>query len=153
MKHSPEELEKLIHQTLRSLPDRRAPRTLESRVLAAVQAQAALPWWKRSFAQWPLVARCVLLLLSGGVIKGALFATVWVMAGFDRAAWASAFTTQFAWVERINSVVAGCGEFVTILFHSIPPVWLYGGLACFAGLYLTLFGLGATAYRVLYANR
>jgi len=153
MKHSPEELEKFIHQSLRSLPDRRAPGTLEARVLAAIQARASLPWWKQSFAQWPMAARCVFLLLSGGLVKVALMVTVWVMGGFERAAFVEAFSTQFAWLERINSLVASCTESVALVFHSIPAVWLYGGIACFAGLYLTLFGIGATAYRMLYTNR
>ena len=37
--HDPEKLERLIHQTLRSLPNRRAPHTLEARVLAALADQ------------------------------------------------------------------------------------------------------------------
>jgi hypothetical protein len=60
MKLSPEQLEKLIHSNLRALPDRRAPRSLESRVHAAIETRAALPWWKQSFAQWP-----VAVLVSG----------------------------------------------------------------------------------------
>ena len=38
---NPEQLEKMVHAALRSLPDRRAPASLEARVLAAVQARAA----------------------------------------------------------------------------------------------------------------
>jgi len=37
MKPTPEELERIIHQTLRSLPPRRAPHSLESRVLVAAR--------------------------------------------------------------------------------------------------------------------
>lgn len=153
MKLSPEELEKLIHHNLRALPDRRAPRTLETRVLAAIQARVALPWWKQSFAQWPVLARCVFLLFSGGLVKLTLMATVWIMGGFDRTLVADAFSTQVTWLERMNAFVASCSQFVGVIFHSIPPIWLYGGLACFVGLYVTLFGLGATAYRLLYARR
>lgn len=153
MKLSPEELEKLIHQNLRALPDRRAPRSLESRVLAAIEARAARPWWKQSYAQWPIAARCVFLLLSGGLVKLAVMATVWAMAGFDRTAFAESFSTQFAWVDRINALMASCIDFAGVVFHSIPAIWLYGGLACFVGLYVTLFGLGAAAYRMLYAQR
>jgi len=153
MKHSPEELEKLIHQTLRSLPDRRAPRSLETRVLAAIAARAALPWWKQSFAQWPAVARVGFLIFSAGLIKVGLLAAVWAMAGFDGAQFTNAFATQFAWIDRISAVIGGIGDFCSLVFHSIPTLWLYGGLALFAGIYAALFGLGATAYRALYANR
>jgi len=153
MKRSPEELEQFIHQTLRSLPDRRAPRSLESRVLAAIEARAALPWWKQSFAQWPVAARCVFLLFTGAFVKLGLMAAVWVMAGFDRAQFTTAFSTQFAWVARAGNAVNGIADFFALLWHSIPPLYVYGGLACLASLYLALFGLGAAAYRTLYANR
>lgn len=153
MKHSPEELEKLIHENLRTLPHRRAPRTLEGRVLAAIEARAALPWWRKSFAQWPVAMRCLFLLVSGGVVKLALMATVWVMGDFDRANFTSAFSNQFAWLERLRNALTAIADYSMLVFHSIPPVWLYGGLACLAAVYVTLFGIGAAAYRTLYANR
>jgi hypothetical protein len=34
------------------------------------------------------------------------------------------------------------------VLHSIPPLWLYGGLALLAFCYATVVGVGATAYRV-----
>jgi len=153
MKHSPDELEKLIHDNLRSLPNRRAPRTLEGRVLAAIEARAALPWWKKSFAQWPIAIRCLFLLISGGLVKVALMATVWVMGDFDRASLSSAFSNQFAWFERLRNAFAVIADYSALVFHSIPPLWLYGSLACLAAVYVTLFGVGAAAYRTLYANR
>ncbi len=151
MKDSPENLEKFIHQTLRSLPDRRAPRSLESRVLAAIEARASLPWWKQSFAQWPIAARCVFILLSGGLVKVALMATVWAVGGFQSSGLATAVATQFSWVEAITGGVRGTVESFAIVLRNIPALWLYGALACVAAFYATAFSLGATAYRALYA--
>jgi hypothetical protein len=122
-------------------------------VLAAIEARAALPWWKQSFAEWPVVARCVFLLFTGGLVKLALMAAVWAMAGFESSQYASAFTSEFTWLERSRSVAAGIGDFCALIFHSIPALWLYGGLAVIAAIYATLFGLGATAYRTLYSTR
>ncbi len=153
MKPSPEELEKLIHQTLRTLPPRRAPRSLEARVLAAIEARASLPWWRQSYAQWPLAARCVFLLLSGGLVKVALMAAIWAMAGFNQAEVANAFSTQFAWLNIFSNALRATVDFGGIVFRSIPSVWLYAGVAGLAALYATLFGLGAAAYRTLYADR
>jgi hypothetical protein len=153
MKHSPEDLEKFIHRTLRALPDRRAPRSLESRVLAAIEARAAQPWWKQSFAEWPIAARCVFLLFTAGLVKFAVMATMWAMAGVENSHLASTFTLELASLERIGGVFAGIRDFCALLFRSIPSVWLYGGLAAVAAIYATLFGLGATAYRALYSNR
>ncbi len=153
MKRSPEELEKFIHQTLRSLPDRRAPRSLEGRVLAAIAARAELPWWKQSYARWPLAMRCAFLLVSGAIAKALIMATVWVMSGAEGAQLTHTVAAEFAWVSRLSGIVASLGDFCALLLRSIPTVWLYGGLAGFALVYATLFGLGATAYRTLYANR
>ncbi|MBS0662634.1 MAG: hypothetical protein JSR48_05175 [Verrucomicrobia bacterium] len=153
MKPSPEQLEKMIHETLRSLPAHRAPRSLEARVLAALESRAALPWWRQSFVRWPMAARVAFVLLSAGLAKVALMVTVWVMAGFDSTEVAGAFSSQFAWVASaaavINHLVAFCGT----VYRGIPPLWLYGGIAFVAMMYLALFGLGAAAYRTLYANR
>lgn len=153
MKHSPEDLEKFIHQTLRSLPARRAPLSLESRVHAALEARAALPWWKQSFAQWPMAARVAFFIASAGIAKLAIMAVVWGMAGFDSAEFTNAFSTQVSWIQSVSAVFAGIGNFFGTLYRSIPPLWLYGGLALVATLYTALFGLGAAAYRMLYANR
>jgi hypothetical protein len=39
------------------------------------------------------------------------------------------------------------------LFNVIPAHWVILGLAFAAGMYITLFVLGATAYRTLYLNK
>lgn len=147
------DLENFIHKTLRSMPDRRAPRSLESRVLAAIVARAALPWWKKSFAQWPVAARCMFVVLSAGLVKLALMVTVWAVGGFQATEIASAFSTQLSWIEAIRGAFRGMSESFSILFRNIPPLWLYGSIAVVAGVYASLFSLGATAYRALYSNR
>ena len=153
MKHSPEDLEKFIHSTLRALPARQAPRSLEARVHAAIAARAALPWWKQSFASWPIAARVAFFVASAGVAKLAIMGVVWAMAGFDGAQFANAFSTQFAWIQTTSDLVDRVGDFCGVLYRSIPPLWLYGGLAFVALMYATLLGLGTAAYRMLYAQR
>jgi hypothetical protein len=153
MKTSPDKLEKLIHQTLRSLPAHRAPHSLEARVLAAIEARASLPWWKQSFAQWPVAARIAFVIASAGIAKVLLIAAVWVMAGFDSVQFTSAFSTQFSLFQSISATFAALADSCGAIYRSIPPLWLYGGLAFVATMYAALFGLGAAAYRTLYANR
>jgi len=146
-------LERAIHQTLRALPVRRAPRTLEARVFSELERRAALPWWRQSFAHWPLAARAIFLLGSVAWVKLVLMASVWVMAGFDSTAFAAAFSTPVAWIETTISLARGVADFCSIVFRSIPPLWLYGAAAFVAALYAALFGLGAAAYRTLYVSR
>ena len=145
-----EELEKLIHQTLRSVPDRRAPRSLENRVLAAIAAQQALPWWRQSFTAWPVAARGVFLAVT------AILAAA-VLAGFFRASGevhsASMLAGPLAMLAKVQVAVAGIGGFGAIVWRSIPSLWLYGGLAFVVTMYAAFFGLGAAAYRSFFAQR
>ena len=147
------DLENFIHQTLRSLPNRPAPRSLESRVLAAIEARVSLPWWKQSFTQWPVAARFLFVLLSAGLVKLALMASVWAMGGFQASEITNMFSAQLSWLEAIIGAVRGTGESFAILLRNIPSIWLYGIIAVVAGFYAMLFSLGATAYRALYSHR
>jgi hypothetical protein len=148
-----EKLEHVIHETLRALPPRSAPPALESRVLAAIERRRALPWWKTSFNHWPLPARVAFFLASAGIVKLVLLALVWAMAGFEAARFHEALGPHFAMLEAVITVMRALGDLVATTLRAIPPVWLYGAAAIFAALYVTLFGLGAAAYRTLYVNR
>jgi hypothetical protein len=157
MNPSPEnheqKLERLIGKTLRDLPPRRAPVALEDRVLAELERRAALPWWRKSYAHWPLAARAAFLVASIGIIRVVILAIAWAQAGFESAALTSAFAPL---VNRISSCVDladSIAEFSRAVLQSISPVWLYGGLGALALMYLTLFGVGAFAYRTLYSRR
>lgn len=44
---TPEQLEQKIHAVLREQPTRRAPMSLEARVLGEIAWRQALPWWNR----------------------------------------------------------------------------------------------------------
>jgi hypothetical protein len=153
MTPSPEELEELIHRTLRDLPPRRAPRTLELRVLAELERLAALPWWRQNFAHWPLAARVAFLVASAGVVKVVLMAVVWTMAGYDNAQFASAFAPQFAWFQAVTDLANTFANTCGAVIRNIPLLWLYGGAAAIAAMYAALFGLGAAAYRTIYTSR
>ena len=78
---------------------------------------------------------------------------VWAMAGFDNAQFASAFAPQMAWFQPVTDLVGAFANTCGAILHSIPPLWFYGGVAAVAAMYVALFGLGAAAYRTLYAGR
>ena len=145
-----EHLERLVHRTLRELPSRRAPRTLEQRVLAEVARRAALPWWRKSFAHWPIGARAGFLILCIGVVKLALMFGAWMMAGFDSTRFKESFAQAYSWLESGLAIAHAITGFFEIMFRNIPPLWLYGGLGFFALMYLAFFGLGAAAYKALH---
>lgn len=147
---NPEELEKLIHRTLRSLPDRRAPRSLEQRVMAAIEARQALPWWRQSFAHWPQAAKAAFLLLTGAF--AALLVTMVFRAGAEVGT-SSPWTSALGTLAHAKMVLGSISDAGAAIMRSIPTLWLYGGLAFMAVMYATLVGLGATAYRTLFNNR
>lgn len=144
-----EKLERLIHRTLRELPPRRAPGSLEGRVLAELERRAALPWWRQNFAHWPLAVRAGFVVVSAGLAKVVLMAAVWAMAGFDAAQFPNAFAPQLAWLQAALDLAGTAANAGGAIFRSLPPLWLYGGAAFFATLYAVLFGVGAAAYRTL----
>ena len=144
-----EKLERLVHVTLRGVPSHRAPRSLEDRVFAEIERRALLPWWRKSFLHWPVAARVAFIVISLGFVM----ATVWALASFNAGQLQTVFSSQFAWLDSIKSVFGAIGGFFEIMLRSIPPVWFYGSLVFFAAMYAALFGLGAAAYRTLYAQR
>jgi hypothetical protein len=146
--HDELKLEQLIHQTLRALPDRKAPRTLESRVLAGIAARQALPWWRQSFAHWPVLVRVAFLALAGGLAAGLVL--LGATSSADVLPAVREFLAPLAQVRVVSTFVADLSE---TIFRSIPTLWLYGVVALIATLYAALVGLGATAYRTLIVNR
>jgi hypothetical protein len=150
---NPEELEKFIHRTLRSLPDRHAPGTLESRVLAALEARAAIPWWHKSWTYWPLWVRSAFLVLCAGIAGLVVYAGIYIESGFDAVQTSGTLVPALAVANRILDIGRGFVDFAMLVARNIPSLWIYGAIAFIAGLYAMLFGLGAAAYRSLWAHR
>jgi hypothetical protein len=146
--HDEQKLEQLIHQTLRALPHRKAPRSLESRVLAGIAARQALPWWRQSFAHWPLAVRTAFFVLAGGLAAGLV-----LVGATGSADWLHAVRGFLAPVAQVRTVAAFVADLGATVFRSIPTLWFYGVVAFIASLYAALLGLGATAYRTLIVNR
>ena len=150
---TPEQLEKMVHTALRSLPNRRAPASLEARVRASIEAQAAIPWWHKSFAYWPAQVRVAFLVFCAALAGLLVFAGLSLQTGFDSAQVNGTFAPVLNWGGRIVALVRGVADFIALVGRNIPALWLYGTVAFVAGLYAMLFGLGAAAYRTLWAPR
>lgn len=143
-------LEQLVDAALRDLPPRRAPRTLEMRVLAEIERRTARSWWQLGYAHWPFVVRA--LFLSSCVAVGVFVVrlTGWLFGGVQTS---SAWTEVRSEVTPAAAAVKALTETFSFIAHSIPSWWVYGALAVMTILYATLFGIGAAAYRTLYPSR
>ncbi len=151
-KMTPEELEQFIHQQLRGLPSRPAPRSLESRVLAAIEERAMIPWYHKSWSYWPAAIRSAFLVLATSVTGGVVAAFYFGFTDVNTSAVVAEAGQRLSFFTQIYHVATWIGQLGSQVFGTIPPLWLYGGLASIAVLYATFFGLGAAAYRTLYRN-
>jgi hypothetical protein len=147
---SEQRLEQLLQQALSGLPPRRAPSTLESRVATELARRALLPWWRASFANWPVAARVMFVLVCAVLVAATILGGISAYLGdrtFDEAS-----AVLLSWAQPFLTVVSSAGGLMALLVHVIPPLWLYGILGVGSFLYVTLFGLGAAAYRTLYLS-
>jgi hypothetical protein len=141
-----EQLERFIDKALRDQPLQRAPSDLESKVMAAIAQRAVTPWWRSSFAHWPMAARILFLVASAVFVKLGLDATALVIGPFDPAARSAALLAELAWIHALYVSIGA-------VLRSLPSWWIYCGVTVLGALYLMLFGVSAAAYRTLYAAR
>src|SRR6185312_6050825 len=149
---TPEELEKFVHQQLRALPSHRAPHSLESRVLAALERQAGIPWYHKSWSYWPAFVRMAFLVLAIGATAGFVVAFYFGFNDVNASGVVAQAGEKLSFFTQIYHVATWIAGLATQVFASIPSIWLYGALALVAALYGTFLGIGAAAYRVLYRN-
>ncbi|MFA5265616.1 MAG: hypothetical protein WC378_17490 [Opitutaceae bacterium] len=142
------DLEQFIHRSLRSLPERRAPLTLEHRVMAAIAARQSIPWWHKSYAYWPLPVKIAFLSASLLVLAGIY--SLHIAGGSALRDW---LHSAAAHLNPLRITANAIGDSGAIVYRSIPPLYIYGALAVIGSLYAALFGLGAAAYRTLFSNR
>jgi hypothetical protein len=143
-------LEELLDRTLRPARARRAPSTLESRVQGELRRRAALPWWRRSFANWPALARAGFVLICVALVGAVYLSGNWTSTNVEFLQRSSA--SSLAAVHQMSAVLTAAGELAAVLTHVIPSTWLYAALVAGSLLYVTLFGLGSAAYRTLYVE-
>ena len=150
---TPDELEQYIDRTLHSMPDRRAPATLEARVLAALEARAAIPWWHKSWSYWPQWVRALFILFCGAVAALVVVGGAGLPAGVEAARLNQALAPVLSLIHPVIGLGRGFVDIVTLFGRNIPAWWFYGAAAFVAGLYVMLVGVGAAAYRTLWSNR
>ncbi|WP_438481029.1 hypothetical protein [Oleiharenicola lentus] len=149
-----ESMQQLVHRELRALPLRKAPRSLESRVMAAIEAQASVAWYHKSWNHWPVAVRGVFLAFATSVAAAVIFGGYRAFAGAEQTASAvgAEVGQRVAVFTKFYHAVMWVVDLGQSVVHSLPPLWLYGGLAFAVFTYAAFFGLGAAAYRTLYRS-
>ena len=136
-----------IHRVLRSLPDRAAPASLEERVFAEIARRAALPWWRQSFARWPLAARAAFLVASAAVAAAMILTFAHLLNIIPDALETNSL---IATARGLWNIAAG---YCTMHLARIPALVWTVIFAVIAASYAALFGLGAAAYRYLWKTQ
>lgn len=153
MKTEPgDKLEKLISGIARAQPARRAPMSLEQRVLGELRRQV-LPWWQQNFLYWPLFARVLLMMVGLVVARLCLGVSSWVGGGSRLLPTHGALNLPAEFGHKMLNVATGTKDLGLVVIHAIPTMWIVIALGVTAVFYATFFGLCAGAYRMLFAQQ
>ena len=151
--HPPDLFEPLIDRAVRDLPLQSAPPDLQENVFAEIRRRAALPWWRRPFTQWPVSIRMMFVALCLGIASSSISLLHWLSVEPRSVELPNVLSRPVTWLERLDGLMLGTQEFLALLLRHLPTPLLYGAVFTVALLYVALFGIGAAAYRTLYANR
>jgi hypothetical protein len=121
----PLDLERLIDQSLRELPQPHAPRTLLPRVMAAVGDVVVEPWYSRGWFTWPRMwqaafATALLLVVTGAAWLLPTVSTT-VLTGLPDFR-IPLFTDAVAFPAWISSMWSAARVLWRVL---VEPVWSY----------------------------
>lgn len=132
-------LERLIHQELRKLPPVKAPEGLPARVLLAVRARQAWPWWQQSIWHWPNFARTTFMILLS-IAVAAMTSSTW---------WATEVASNFAPnLAPATQMFSTLGNAMAVLWKTVLQNVMLYGLAVVAMLYLFCLGAGTMFVRL-----
>jgi len=148
-----QQLEEELQRELQGLPELKAPQTLSRRIMGAIAARAALPWYKLPWEYWPTPLRVATLACLLTAFGGVCFAS-WQLtraAGFSTAM--QEVSQVFSGVVALwNALTAIVSALVVVLKH-LNTAWLVAiGLSCALG-YAACVGLGTMFYRIAFAAR
>jgi len=147
------QLEHQVDQLLKRLPEMDAPRTLTLRVMAAIHARTALPWYRQSWQTWPVPLQAVTLIVLVGSFGGFFYAA-WELT---RAAGYSAVQQEigemFSGASAIWNVIAVLLSAVRLVVERLGTGFIVGCIAAAALAYALFIGLGTVYVRLAFAQR
>jgi len=146
-------LEHAIERELKALQELPAPASLISRVMSALERQATLPWYRRSWVMWPVGLRAVSLGLLVAMFGGVCFASwkITQMQGFLTMVdhvnlWSSSANTLWSALNSVLSVGV-------LLIKKLGTAFIVAGLLSVAMGYAMCIGLGTVYVRLALGRR
>jgi hypothetical protein len=138
------ELEKFIHAQLQKLPERDAPESLVTNVLAAIAAREKLPWWKQPFMHWPRGVQSTFFVALGAVFGGVLYGAGRAADTVSQVA-VSEKVPSFGW---IGTTVRSVGEALFLALGSLRMEWFLAIAIVFVLLYGACLAAGFALFKV-----
>jgi len=147
------QLEAAISRELKALPELAAPTALASRIMAAIEQRAQVPWYRRSWQTWSVVLQAVslvvLLALFGGLCLGGwqLSQTGTATLALHRAGeWVSGFgVIQNTFNVLVNAAV--------VVVKKIGTRFVVTCLVAVGTGYAMCIGAGTVYFRLAFAKR
>lgn len=150
--NSQDKLAEIIHRELMKLPERPAPETLITRVLARIEERKR-HWWKQPWANWPFLARVIslpaMLLCAASFVFGLwllfkLNVRDWVMTQADDLFRLLVPTWEFS-LALMNALL--------LSLRSLEPHWILLSATIAFLMYLTCVAVGTVCFRVALQKR
>ena len=148
-----EQLEARIDRELKSLGELPAPATIAPRILRAVGQRGVLPWYRRSWQEWPVALQAasfaILMAMFGGLCLGA-----WELSR-DAAGTALAQKVggDVAALGVLWRTIGVLGDAVVLFVRHSGTGFIAGGVAVLFVAYAACVGLGTTCVRMAIARR
>ncbi len=149
---SQEKLAGIIHQELMKLPERPAPETLITRVLARIEERKR-HWWKQPWPNWPFLAR-VISLPAMFLCAASVVASLWLLFRLNVGGWITAQAGELvrpfvpAW-----EFSAAWLSMLLLSLRSLEPYWILLSATVAFLMYLTCVAVGTVCFRVALQKR
>jgi hypothetical protein len=144
------QLETAISRELKALPELAAPTALASRVMAAIEQRARVPWYRRSWQTWPVALRGVSFVGLLAAFAILCFGS-WRLAHF--ATLTPAAREVSGWFSLVNAVWNAANILANALglaFRSLGPAVAIGSAVMLLISYTACVGLGTVYWRLAF---
>jgi hypothetical protein len=142
-------MEEEIGLALKGLPELKAPTTLMRRVLTKIESRAELPWYRRSWQNWPVglqtASFIALLLMFGGLTFGA-----WELFRSPETTHA---LNWFSGLSVIWNTLHALASAALLAIRQLGTGVIVAGIVLVMFAYFACVGLGTVAVRFTFARR
>ena len=137
-----------IHRELRQLTPLKAPETLVTRVLTAIESRAHQPWWRKSWLNWPSSMRLAFVVGVCALASGFLFLGFQFSSEVPADTVITRVSAWFGFLAPLWNLIVALGNALVLVLRAGGQLLFWCTVGVVAAMYLTCVGLGTLCYRV-----